>query len=209
MRFDLQDGFPVLTTKKLHLRSIIHELLWFLKGDTNIKYLNEYKVTIWDEWADENGDLGPIYGSQWCNWNGDGIDQISEVIDLIKDAGYGFLATSQGDQPRVRPVMPLLTEDEKHLLISLTPNSRSIEQVKSNGKVEVCFVDRKMWLCRITGNATISDEVSKKEYMWNNIPMLKQFFGGPEDPNFNLMEIDIANIEAMTPHDREPSLIEV
>lgn len=88
MRFDLQKGFPLVTTKKLHLRSIIYELLWFLKGDTNIKYLNEHKVRIWNEWADENGDLGPVYGHQWRSWgapNGKHIDQISEIIDQIKN----------------------------------------------------------------------------------------------------------------------------
>ncbi|MCK5014876.1 MAG: pyridoxamine 5'-phosphate oxidase family protein [Candidatus Omnitrophica bacterium] len=129
-----------------------------------------------------------------------------EVIDLIRDAGYCFLATTEGTQPRVRPMAPYFSDDDQ-LLVALLGRSRSIQQVKENPLVELCYVDRKMWYCRIAGTATISDDAQKKEMLWNNVPMLKQYFGSPEDPNFILMVIDIKEVEAMTPHQKEPEMV--
>ena len=129
-----------------------------------------------------------------------------EVIDLIRDAGFCLLATVEDNQPRVRPMMPYLTDDNQ-LLLALLGRSRTIAQVKNNPKVELCFVDRKMWYCRISGTASICDDKDKKEILWNNIPMLKQYFGGPEDANFVLALIEINEVEAMTPHQKEPEMV--
>lgn len=109
LRFNLQDGFPLVTTKKLHLKSIIYELLWFLQGDTNIRYLNDHGVRIWDEWADENGELGPVYGKQWRRWEGPQatVDQIQRTVDLLKNDPHSrrniILGFNPGDQPKVAP----------------------------------------------------------------------------------------------------------
>ena len=117
MRFDLSEGFPMITTKKVHLKSMVYELLWFLKGDTNINYLKENGVRIWNEWADENGDLGPVYGHQWRNWNSEEIDQISDIIETLKS-----------------------NPDSRRMLVSawnpsvLPDTSKSFDENVSNGK---------------------------------------------------------------------------
>lgn len=129
-----------------------------------------------------------------------------EVIDLIRDAGFCFLATSQNNQPRVRPMLPYLTDDNQ-LLVALLGRSRTIAQIEGNPLVELCYVDRKMWYCRIAGKGTLSQDKDKKQTLWNNVPMLKQYFGGIEDQNFHLLVIDIKEVEAMTPHQKEPEFI--
>ena len=129
-----------------------------------------------------------------------------EAIDIVRDAGFGFLATCEGNQPRVRPMMPYLTEDGE-LLLALLGRSRTIPQIKSNPNIEVCFVDRKMWYCRLSGTATITNDVSKKQAVFEGIPMLRQYFASPEDPNFHLAKIEIKAVEAMTPHSQLPEQI--
>jgi len=129
-----------------------------------------------------------------------------EALDIISDAGFGFFATTEGDQPRVRPMMPYLS-DNGELLLALLDRSRTIPQIKANPKVEVCFVDRKMWYCRISGVASMSDDITKKQMVFENVPMLRQYFAGPEDPNYHLAVIKITAVEAMTPHSRLPEQI--
>ncbi len=132
--------------------------------------------------------------------------QKEDVIDLIRDAGFGLLATLENNRPRVRPMMPYLTEDGR-LLVALLGRSRTIPQVKANPQVEVCFVDRKMWYARVSGKAKISSSPDDKTILWDNIPMLRQYFGGVDDPNFYLMEIEIGEVEAMTPHQKQPETV--
>lgn len=129
-----------------------------------------------------------------------------DAIDIIRDAGFGFLATAADGKPFVRPMMPYLTDDNNFLL-ALLSRSKTIEQIRNNPKVEMCFVDRKMSYCRIEGNAILSTNTEKKMIVFNGIPMLRQYFSGPEDPNFFLAEIQIQSAEAMTAHQKTPSQI--
>jgi len=136
------------------------------------------------------------------------MDQLTkeQALDIISDAGFGFFATMEGNQPRVRPMMPYLTEDGQ-LLLAMLGRSRTIAEINANPHIEICFVDRKMWYCRVTGIAKISTEISQKQLVFENVPMLRQYFAGPEDGNFHLAVIEIKSIEAMTPHSRLPENI--
>ncbi len=127
------------------------------------------------------------------------------IIDLIKDAGFGCLATVENDQPRVRPMMPHLADDGT-LLLAILSHSRTIQQVKINPKIELCYIDRKMSYCRITGIGRISENLENKELVWNNIPMLRQYFSSPSDPKFVLIEIEPNSIESMTPTQKTPDI---
>jgi uncharacterized pyridoxamine 5'-phosphate oxidase family protein len=128
------------------------------------------------------------------------------AIDLIRDAGFGFLATADGDQPRVRAVAPYLTE-EGTILVASFINRRSISQIQKNPNVELCFVDRKMSYCRLAGKAKATSDKEKRQLAWDNMPMLRQYFSGPEDQNMVLMEIKIDQAEAMATTDRTPQNI--
>jgi len=143
MRFDLNKGFPLVTTKKLHLKSIIYELLWFLKGDTNIEYLNDNGVKIWNAWADENGDLGPVYGFQWRNWNGDGIDQIKEVVHTIKNNPDSRRMMVSAWNPSVLPDTSLsFSENIANNKAALPPCHAFFQFYVSNGKLSCQLYQR-------------------------------------------------------------------
>lgn len=143
MRFNLEEGFPMVTTKKLHLKSIIYELLWFLKGDTNIAYLKENGVKIWDSWADENGDLGPVYGYQWRNWNGDGIDQISELIDTLKSNPDSRRMLVSAWNPSVLPDTSIsFAENVKNNKAALPPCHAFFQFYVADGKLSCQLYQR-------------------------------------------------------------------
>ncbi|MFT4642476.1 MAG: thymidylate synthase [Candidatus Azotimanducaceae bacterium] len=143
MRFDLAEGFPMVTTKKLHLKSIIHELLWFLKGDTNIAYLKDNGVKIWDAWADENGDLGPVYGHQWRNWNSDGIDQIVDVVNTIKNNPDSRRMIVSAWNPSVLPDTSVsFSENVSNNKAALPPCHAFFQFYVANGKLSCQLYQR-------------------------------------------------------------------
>lgn len=143
MRFDLSEGFPMVTTKKLHLKSIIYELLWFLKGDTNIQYLNENGVRIWNEWADENGNLGPVYGHQWRNWNSDEIDQIKDVIHTLKHNPDSRRMLVSAWNPSVLPdTSKSFSENVANGKAALPPCHAFFQFYVSNGKLSCQLYQR-------------------------------------------------------------------
>lgn len=143
MRFDLSKGFPLVTTKKVHLKSIIHELLWFLKGDTNITYLQQNGVKIWDEWADENGDLGPVYGYQWRNWNGEGIDQIKQAIHTLKTNPTSRRIMVTAWNPSVMPDTTLsFSENVANGKAALPPCHSFFQFYVNNGKLSCQLYQR-------------------------------------------------------------------
>lgn len=127
------------------------------------------------------------------------------IIDLVKDAGFGCLATIEENKPKVRPMMPFLT-DEGVLLLAVLSHSRTITQIQKNPFVEICYLDRKMCFSRISGQAQVSTDLEKKQVVWNNIPMLRQYFSSPEDPHYVLLEITTDSIESMTPAQKHPDI---
>ena len=143
MRFNLSEGFPVLTTKKLHLKSIIHELLWFLKGDTNIKYLQENGVKIWDGWADKNGNLGPVYGHQWRNWASEGIDQITNAVNDIKNNPDSRRIIVSAWNPSVMPDTSIsFSENVANNKAALPPCHAFFQFYVQNGKLSCQLYQR-------------------------------------------------------------------
>jgi len=143
MRFDLSEGFPMVTTKKLHLKSIIYELLWFIKGDTNIKYLQDNGVKIWNAWADENGDLGPVYGQQWRNWNSDDIDQLQNVIATIKNNPDSRRMMVSAWNPSVMPDTSVsFSENVANNKAALPPCHAFFQFYVANGKLSCQLYQR-------------------------------------------------------------------
>ena len=143
MRFDLSEGFPMVTTKKLHLKSIIYELLWFLKGDTNIGYLKENGVRIWNEWADENGDLGPVYGHQWRNWNSENIDQIKDIVKTLKHSPDSRRMLVSAWNPSVMPeTSKSFAENVANGKAALPPCHAFFQFYVANGKLSCQLYQR-------------------------------------------------------------------